>query len=299
MEYIHDILPKNGHCGSVFSCVAHKCIWLSNKCIYIKVHLKLSLSLSHPLSVITVSLPRSSYLSIIIIPSLSCHPSSVSSPGAMSAQQQHWRTHMTRQYETRSDSDWRTPSTARLRSLHTQASHLSRRACTRTHVRTIAWWRTTQPCSTPHIPIPLFTNHRSPHLLHVPATQTACCEGVRLHIWAFLLRSTDSSRPFYSKALIQAGGEGGGGGWRAGDKERKTKREGTREGRDGERDALETHDEKVSENHRAWINEGETIDACRASAPGIFVHCPSPKYPRSFNSKAALLNKTQAHIRRI
>lgn len=30
---------QNGHCGPVFYCVAYKCIWLSYKCIYIKVHL--------------------------------------------------------------------------------------------------------------------------------------------------------------------------------------------------------------------------------------------------------------------
>lgn len=42
MKYIENMLHSaNGHCGPVFYCDAYKCIWLSYKCIYIKVHLML------------------------------------------------------------------------------------------------------------------------------------------------------------------------------------------------------------------------------------------------------------------
>lgn len=76
MDYIHDDILKNGHCGSVFSCVAEKCIWLSNKCIYIKVHLKrLDLFVSSlPVHLLLLLLPT-----LIIIPS-SLPPSSLLPP---------------------------------------------------------------------------------------------------------------------------------------------------------------------------------------------------------------------------
>lgn len=71
MEYILNILNllQNGHCGPVFYCVAYKCIWLSYKCIYIKVHLMRLMHLCRhsqaPCSSLSLSL-----IIIIIPPSL-------------------------------------------------------------------------------------------------------------------------------------------------------------------------------------------------------------------------------------
>lgn len=62
MDYILDIFLQNGHCGPVFYCVAYKCIWLSYKCIYIKVHLLRLMKLCHH-----IRAPRSSLVIIIII----------------------------------------------------------------------------------------------------------------------------------------------------------------------------------------------------------------------------------------
>lgn len=62
MDYILDIFLQNGHCGPVFYCVAYKCIWLSYKCIYIKVHLMRLMKLCHH-----IRAPRSSLVIIIII----------------------------------------------------------------------------------------------------------------------------------------------------------------------------------------------------------------------------------------
>lgn len=60
-----NILLQNGHCGPVFYCVAYKCIWLSYKCIYIKVHLMRLMHLCRHYQA-----PCSSLSLIIIPPSL-------------------------------------------------------------------------------------------------------------------------------------------------------------------------------------------------------------------------------------
>lgn len=62
MDYILDTFLQNGHCGPVFYCVAYKCIWLSYKCIYIKVHLMRLMKLCHH-----IWAPGSSLVIIIII----------------------------------------------------------------------------------------------------------------------------------------------------------------------------------------------------------------------------------------
>lgn len=62
MDYILDIFLQNGHCGPVFYCDAYKCIWLSYKCIYIKVHLMRLMKLCRH-----IRAPRSSLVIIIII----------------------------------------------------------------------------------------------------------------------------------------------------------------------------------------------------------------------------------------
>lgn len=62
MDYILDIFLQNGHCRPVFYCVAYKCIWLSYKCIYIKVHLMRLMKLCHH-----TGAPRSPLVIIIII----------------------------------------------------------------------------------------------------------------------------------------------------------------------------------------------------------------------------------------
>lgn len=87
MEYILNILQlQNGHCGPVFFCDAYKCIWLSYKCIYNKVHLMLLMYLCRhsqaPCSSAASSSPPPSSSSYhpCLLPSHPYTLSSISSP---------------------------------------------------------------------------------------------------------------------------------------------------------------------------------------------------------------------------
>lgn len=157
-----NILLQNGHCGPVFYCVAYKCIWLSYKCIYIKVHLMRLMHLCRHYQAPVPPSASSSYHHLFLsssVPSTLLHFFPWSEFRSATA-----LTH------THDETEW---DTIWLRLTHTLG------------IEVFCVWACAYAVGLPpmmmRIHTPLFTNHSWPHSLRVPATIIAR-SGVRLHI---------------------------------------------------------------------------------------------------------------------
>lgn len=222
MDHILDIFLQNGHCGPVFYCVAYKCIWLSYKCIYIKVHLMRLMELCRH-----VRAPRSSLvISIsIIIRILAAVPASSLAPSLRALLHffpwSYFRS-ATALTHTHDETEW---DTIWLRLTHTLgiegffffspcvrmctklASHFG--WCTYTHNSRH------MPPPPPPPPPPLFTNHSCPLVYLRLCHSSVWCKTpyIGIPVWALWVKQPPVySQPPFRKIREGRDGEGGGGG---------------------------------------------------------------------------------------